>query len=195
MKIRPLYIVIAVVVLLGAWMMTGYNGFISSQQSVKTAWAQVETTYQRRFDLIPNVVSTVQGSADFEQGTLTAVTQARTQWQQAGSVSGKVAAAEQFDSALSRLLVTVEAYPTLQSTQAFRDLITELEGTENRIAVARRDYNTAVQEYNVRVMRFPARILAGLFGFSAETMFEATPGAEVAPKVNFGSAASQAFSS
>lgn len=185
MSSRIKYIIGGVAILAVLWIWTGYNGLISSKAAVDGAWAQVETQYQRRFDLVPNLVSTVKGAAAFEQDTFTAITEARSQWQSAGDRTGKVQAASGFDSALSRLLVTVEAYPQLQATQAFRDLMTQLEGTENRISVARRDYNLAVQEYNVLVMRFPRNLLASLFGFDAETMFAADEGAETAPSVNF----------
>ena len=180
-----LYGVIAVVVLLVLWVFSGYNSLVTQRQNVDTAWSNVETVYQRRFDLVPNLVSTVRGAADFEQQTLTAVTEARTQWQNAGSRGEQVAAAGEFDSALSRLLVTVEAYPQLQATQAFRDLMTQLEGTENRISTERRDYNEAVRDYNLTVKRFPGVILASMFGYDAEPGFEASEGAETAPSVNF----------
>lgn len=182
---KILYVVLGIVAVLVLWVWTGYNGLISSKAAVEGAWAQVETQYQRRFDLVPNLVSTVKGAAQFEQETFTAITEARSQWQAAGSRSEQITAASGFDSALSRLLVTVEAYPQLQATQAFRDLMTQLEGTENRISTARRDYNTAVQSYNVRVARFPSNILAGVFGFAPETMFSADEGADKAPAVNF----------
>lgn len=178
-------VIIGIAVLLVGWLWSGYNGLVSAKGQVEGMWAQVETQYQRRFDLVPNLVSTVKGAADFEQDTLTAVTNARTQWQSASSREGQIAAAGQFDSALSRLLVTVEAYPQLQATQAFRDLMTQLEGTENRIAVARKDYNDAVRDYNVRIRRFPTNLLAGMFNFSEETFFDAAPGSETAPSVNF----------
>lgn len=178
-------IIIAVVVILVGWVWLGYNGLVSSKAAVEGAWANVETQYQRRFDLVPNLVSTVKGAAAFEQETFTAVTAARSQWQSAPTRGAKITAASGFDSALSRLLVTVEAYPQLQATQAFRDLMAQLEGTENRIAVARRDYNGAVQSYNVRVVRFPSNILASAFGFATETMFSADDGAEKAPAVSF----------
>ena len=186
MKIRPLYILLIVAVLLGAWLWSGYNGFIASRESVNAAWSQIQTQEQRRFDLIPNVEETVRGAAGFEQQTFTEIAQARSAWQSAGTREGQIGAARSFDSALARLLVTVENYPQLTATKQFSDLITELEGTENRIAVARRDYNEAVRAYNVGVMRFPSNILAGLFGFDAQPMFEAVPGAADAPKVNFG---------
>lgn len=182
---KVLYIVLGVLAVLVLWVWTGYNGLISSKAAVEASWAQVETQYQRRVDLVPNLVSTVKGAAAFEQETFTAITEARSQWQGAASRGEKITAAGGFDSALSRLLVTVEAYPQLQATQAFRDLMTQLEGTENRISVARRDYNMAVQSYNVRVARFPSNLLAGVFGFGPEKLFSAQEGAENAPAVNF----------
>ena len=184
------YVVIGVVVLAAFWLLGVYNGLVPLKENVNTAWAQVETQYQRRFDLVPNLVSTVKGAAAFEQETLTQVTAARTQWMQAGSREDQITAAGNFDSALSRLLVTVESYPQLQATQAFRDLMTQIEGTENRISVARMDYNNAVRDYNVRVRRFPAALFAGLFGFAPEEPFGSLPGAENAPSVNFDNNAS-----
>ncbi len=187
MKSRTtLYIWLGILVILVAWVWTGYNGLVTAQMGVNGAWGQVETDYQRRMDLIPNVISTVKGSANFEKSTLLAVTEARTKWMSAGSINDKVTAAQNFDSSLSRLLVTVEAYPQLQSTQSFRDLTTELEGTENRISVARRDFNDAVSSYNVRVVRFPGNILARLFGFAPQNFFKADQGAAKVPTVNFG---------
>lgn len=187
-KISPWIIVLAFVVLISLWAISSYNGFVTAKGNVDNQWAQVETQYQRRVDLVPNLVSTVRGAANFEQETFTEVTQARSAWAQANTVgdrAGEIQAAANFDSALSRLLVTVEAYPQLQATQAFRDLMTQLEGTENRIAVARKDYNDAVFSYNVRVRRFPGRLAAGIFGFAPEQSFEAAPGSDVAPVVDF----------
>ena len=173
-------------VLLALWVFSGYNGLIAQREDVDNSWRQVETQYQRRFDLIPNLVSTVKGAASFEQETLTAVTNARTQWMSAGGDrAAQVGAAQGLDSALSRLIATVESYPQLQATQAFRDLMTQLEGTENRIATARRDYNDVVRDYNVRVKRFPGNLLAGLFGFDAEPGFQATEGSDQAPVIDF----------
>jgi len=177
--------IIILLVLFGLWIWSGYNGLITARENVNTQWAQVETQYQRRFDLVPNLVSTVQGAADFEQETYIAVTAARTQWQQAGTRGEQIAAASGFESALARLLVTVENYPNLQATQAFRDLMTQLEGTENRIAVARRDYNNEVRNYNLVTKRFPRNVLAGYFGFTPEEFFESTEGSDVAPVVEF----------
>jgi len=181
-----LYIVLILVALAALWVWASFNSLIRSQESVKNAWAQVETTYQRRIDLVPNLVNTVKGSADFEQSTLTAVTQARTQWLAAPTRQDKLAAAQGMESALARLLVSVEAYPQIQSTQAFKDLMTQLEGTENRINQARRDYNDAVKEFNIAVRVFPRNVIAGLFGFDQEKPFEAAAGSETAPVVDFG---------
>lgn len=177
--------IVVVIALLGVWGVGGYNALVTERQNVDTQWSQVETQYQRRFDLVPNLVSTVRGAANFEQETLTAVTNARTQWMDAGSRAEQVEAAGSFDSALSRLLVTVEAYPQLQATQAFRDLMTQLEGTENRIATARRDYNEVVRTYNLTVRRFPGAILANIFGYDPEPGFEAAEGSSSAPTVDF----------
>lgn len=187
-KISPWYIVLGVVVILGLWLVASYNALVTAKGNVDRQWAQVETQYQRRVDLVPNLVSTVKGAANFEQETFLQVTEARSAWAQAKTVgdrSQQIAAASSFDSALSRLLVTVEAYPQLQATQAFRDLMTQLEGTENRIAVARKDFNDSVFSYNVRVQRFPGKLAAMLFGFAPENSFDAAPGSEVAPVVDF----------
>lgn len=186
MKGLSSFVVVAgIAVVAGVFLWSSYNGLVTANESVDAAWAQVETQYQRRFDLIPNLVNTVQGAADFEQETFTQVTQARTQWQNADTRPEQIAAAGSFDSALSRLLVTVENYPQLQATQAFRDFMVQLEGTENRIATARRDYNESVRSYNVRIKRFPTNMVAGMFGFDAATFFEAAAGTDVAPSVQF----------
>lgn len=179
------HIIILLVVLLLGWVWTGYNGFVSAHEAVDGSWAQVETQYQRRIDLIPNLVSTVKGAAAFEKDTFVEVTEARTKWMNAGTRGEKVRAASGMEGALARLMLTFENYPTLQATQAYRDLMTQLEGTENRIAVARRDYNDIVRIYNVRVKRFPALVLAQAFGFGPEEFFEAEEGSDVAPDVNF----------
>ncbi len=187
-KISPWYIVIAILVVLGIWLGSSYNGFVTAKGAVDNQWAQVETQYQRRVDLVPNLVSTVKCAANFEQQTFVQVTEARSAFAQAKTVGDRgqlIAAANNFDSALSRLLVTVEAYPQLQATAAFRDLMTQLEGTENRIATARKDFNDSVFTYNVKVNRFPGKLAASLFGFAPETPFEAQPGSDVAPAVDF----------
>lgn len=184
-KSGVLLVIIGIVVVVGVWMAGGYNSLVSQSEQLDAQWNQVETQYQRRVDLIPNLVSTVSGAANFEQETLTAVTEARTRWLNASGREEQVDAAQDVQSALSRLLVTVESYPQLQATQAFRDLMVQLEGTENRVATARRDYNLAVQSYNLTVRRFPGNILAGIFGFDVAEGFEADEGAEDAPSVSF----------
>ncbi len=172
-----------------------YNSLVDAEERVEQAWANVETQYQRRADLIPNLVNTVKGAADFERGTLEAVTNARARatsinltaddLTDPAKVQAFMEAQNQLGSALGRLLVVAENYPQLRATEAFRDLQAQLEGTENRINIARRDYNEAVRAYNTKVRRFPASIIAGLFGFERRTPFEAAPGSEKAPTVDF----------
>ncbi len=172
-----------------------YNSLVTQDENVEAVWANVETQYQRRADLIPNLVNTVKGAAEFERETLESVTNAR-----ANATSIKLTADDltdpakmqafqqaqsQLTGALSRLLAVAENYPQLQATQAFRDLQAQLEGTENRITVARRDYNGAVQSFNTQVRRFPTNILAGMFGFDRRTPFEADAGSDQAPTVEF----------
>lgn len=191
MKKVPVWlIVLGVVVILGLWLMGVYNGLVSAQGNVDNAWAQVEVQYQRRADLIPQLVSTVEGAADFESSTLQAVTEARTNWlnvsqDSEASINDQIAASNQFDSALSRLLVTVESYPTLTATENFQTLQSQLEGTENRVSVARKDFNDAATTYNIKVRRFPTNIIAGMFGFEKYDLFEASEGSENAPEVDF----------
>lgn len=182
--------VLGVVVILALWLVSSYNGLVTKDGAVQNKWAQVEVDYQRRADLIPQLVSTVQGAADFEQSTLTAVTEARTNWLNTQSdpnatVNDQMAASTQMDSALSRLLVSVESYPTLTATEGFQTLQSQLEGTENRIAVSRMDYNTVATEFNVTIRRIPTNFVAGLFGFTAYTLFESDEGSSSAPDVNF----------
>ena len=174
-----------------------YNSLVAEEETVNEAWGNVETTYQRRADLIPNLVNTVKGAAEFEQETLESVTNARTRATpitlSADDLSDPAKlqqfqeAQAQLGGALGRLLLVSENYPQLRATEAFRDLQTQLEGTENRINVARTRYNEAVRTYNTKVRSFPAAIFAGMFGHSARPAFEADPGAEQAPTVDFGS--------
>jgi LemA protein len=171
----------------------GYNTLVSLQEGVDATWSQVENVYQRRADLVPNLVATVKGAADFERETLTAVTEARARvGQMSFDEAPDAAQLQQFQqaqdalsSALSRLLVVVERYPELTATQAFRDLQVQLEGTENRIAVERRRFNEAAQAYNTARRQFPTLITAKIFGFGEKAYFESSPGAEEAPKVEF----------
>lgn len=184
--------VIAVVLFLT--LKNNYNNMVTMDESVTSAWAQVENQYQRRADLIPNLVNTVKGYADFEQETLTAVINARAQATSVTvdpsnltpeAVANYQQAQEGLTSALSRLLVTVERYPDLKANEQFQQLQVQLEGTENRIAVERRNFNQEVQAYNTSIRRFPQNIIAGLFGFDQKGYFEATAGAENVPEVNF----------
>lgn len=169
-----------------------YNLMVSQDEAVKAAWSQVENQYQRRSDLIPNVVNTVKGYASHEQETLTAVVEARAQATQVkvdptdpASMQAYVEAQGAVTSSLSRLLVTVEAYPDLKADALFVDLMHQLEGTENRIAVARMDYNETVRRFNTQIRQFPDVFFASRFGFKAYAYYEAKEGTEEAPAVNF----------
>lgn len=186
---------LAVVLVVGLLVGGVYNRLVGLNEGVDSAWAQVENVYQRRADLIPNLVETVKGAADFEQSTFREVTEARARASQivmSPELMNDPARFRQFQQAqgelsgaLSRLLVTVENYPQLTATQAFRDLQSQIEGTENRIAVERRRFNEAVQGYNTAIRVFPASMMAGVFGFRAKAFFEADAGADRAPKVEF----------
>ena len=179
----------------GMWTVGSYNGQVGRNENVSKAWAQVESQYQRRFDLIPNLVETVKGSAKFEKETLTAVVDARSRVGSMNvdkSVLNDPAAFKKFEdaqaglsSALSRLMVVVEKYPDIKSTQGFRDLQVQLEGTENRIGVARKDFNDAAQEYNTAIKIFPGALVAGFGGFKERPYFSAAPAAAQAPAVKF----------
>ena len=170
-----------------------YNHLVELEEGVDTAWSQVENVYQRRADLIPNLVETVKGAAAFEQDTFTAVAEARSKVNEiniegipdAAQMQQFQAAQDGLSSALSRLLVTVERYPELNATQAFRDLQAQLEGTENRISVERKRFNEAVQSYNTARRQVPTNLYAMAFGFDEKTYFAATPGSEEPPKVEF----------
>ena len=194
-----LVLVLLVAGLCVLWGVGIYNGLIAGEERVTEAWAQVETTYQRRADLIPNLVSSVKGAADFEQETLNQVVEARSRVGQVqvdnpGELINDPAAFARFQaaqdglsSALQRLLVVVERYPELRAVAAFQDLMVQLEGTENRINVARTRFNEAAREFNVRLRRFPARWLVEALGweFEPKVYFEAQAGADEAPVVSF----------
>jgi len=180
-------IIIVLVVIAVIYLFTSYNGLVSAQETYTAQWSQVENQYQRRFDLIPNLVGAVQGAMKQETAVFGAIADARTRYagaQASGSQAEKVAATTQVESALSRLLVVMENYPTLKSIDTVQNLQVQLEGTENRVVVERQKYNTTVQTYNLKVKRFPGMIFAKVFGFDAEAYFEATTGAETAPQVN-----------
>lgn len=186
---------LALIAIVGYSAMGSYNGFVSLDEDVDGQWANVETQYQRRFDLIPNLVATVKGVAEFEQETLTAVTEARASafnaMQAVGEGTGSIADFQQSNLVLGRamngLLGYSERYPELKANQNFSDLQAQLEGTENRIAVARKDFNASVKAYNGKVRRFPGSLWAGMFGFEQRDYFESVAGSEAAPTVDFGS--------
>lgn len=189
-----LVITIGIIAIAVMWCISGYNGLVSMDEGVQNKWADVETQYQRRADLIPNLVNTVKGYAAHEKETLESVVKARSE-----ATSVKIdpsnMTAEQMaqyqnaqngvTSALSKLLLVVEKYPDLKANHNFQELQSQLEGTENRIAVARRDYNAVAKEYNTAVRKFPKNILAGMFGFEKKEYFEAQEGSEAAPEVKF----------
>jgi LemA protein len=186
---------IALAVIAGFMVMSSYNRLVNLQQATDAQWAQVQNVYQRRADLVPNLVSTVSGAANFEKSTLEAVTNARasvgrvqlpsTAPTDPAQLAAFQQAQGQLGSALSRLLVVSEQYPDLKATANFRDLQSQLEGTENRIAVERARFNEVVQAYNTAIRQFPAVILAGMFGFTQRPYFTATAGSETPPKVQF----------
>lgn len=189
-----LIVIGAMILLLGGCGCSGYNGLVQKDQNVKGKWANVESDYQRRADLIPNLVNTVKGAANFEQETLTQVVEARAKATQTTvdvndlspeKIAEFQKAQGQLSGAIGRLLVTVEKYPELKATQAFINLQAQLEGTENRIKVSRNDFNTAVQDYNTSVKTFPMVLFSGMFGFKEKGFFAAEAGSEKAPTVDF----------
>ncbi|MFH1387378.1 MAG: LemA family protein [bacterium] len=178
--------ILAVVVLVGFWLVGMYNGLVGKDQMVKQSWAQVESQLQRRYDLIPNLVETVKGYATHERELLENITKARSAWAGAQSGEQKVAAANQVEGFLGRLMVVMENYPQLKASENFRALQDELAGTENRVAVARMRYNDSVQEYNMMARSFPTTMFVNMFGFSKEkAFFESVKEAKEAPKVKF----------
>ncbi len=187
---------VLLVVAVGLGGCRAYNGLVAKSQEVDKQWAQVENVYQRRADLIPNLVNTVSGAANFEKSTITEVTAARASVGQLKITPGQApstaeqlkqfqAAQDGLSSALSRLLVVVEKYPDLKATANFRDLQSQLEGTENRITVERQRFNEVVQSYNTSVKQFPNVVFAGMFGYQTRPYFQAAPGSDKAPKVEF----------
>lgn len=187
-------VIVAVVVVVGIFFYSTYNGFVTKDEAVKTAWSNVETQYQRRADLIPNLVNTVKGYAEHEKSTLDEVVEARAkamsfQISSDDLTPEKMAefqrAQSQVGSALGRLIAVAESYPDLKANQNFLELQAQLEGTENRIAVSRKEFNEVVNSYNVAIRRFPANIVAGMFGFDQKARFAAAEGAQTAPTVAF----------
>ncbi|MBS6886304.1 LemA family protein [Clostridium paraputrificum] len=178
-------IVLAVILVIAIPIVGSYNSLVNLEQTVNKAESNIDTQLQRRSDLIPNLVNTVKGYASQEKDIFTDIANARSKLAGATSVTEQADADSQLSNALSRLLVVVERYPDLKSNQNFRDLSVQLEGTENRIAVARQDYNTAVTNYNAKRRRFPTTIISSLFGFQEKPLYKASAGATDVPSVDF----------
>lgn len=194
MKRTGLLVVLGILVILVFWGCNGYNGLVKQDEAVKKAWGNVQTEYQNRSDLVGNLVNTVKGAANFEQNTLTAVVEARAKATSVNinadnltpeKIAEFQAAQSQLTGSLSRLMATVEAYPTLKATEGFMKLQSQLEGIENNIKNSRKQFNDQVQVYNTKVRSFPMNILGGMFGFKEKGMFEADKGAEKKVDVNF----------
>ncbi|MEJ7627710.1 MAG: LemA family protein [Ferruginibacter sp.] len=192
MKRSGLLILLAIVVVLGFLGCNSYNGLITADQSVKKSWSNVETNYQRRTDLYSSVIRTIEGSANFEKSTLREVLEARSKATSVqvniddpASLAAYQQAQAQLQGSFSKLLAVVEAYPDLKTTTAFRDFQTQIEGTENRINIARQDYNRVVENYNLIVKRFPNNIFAGIFGYKEKPFYKSDVGTEKAPDINF----------
>ncbi len=194
MKNKGLWIILGIIAVVVIWAISGYNSLVSNEENVSNAWANVESAYQRRSDLIPNLVNTVKGYAEHEKTTLQEVVEARSKATSINidaatatpeQMQEWMAAQQEVGSALGRLIAVSESYPTLRANENFLALQTQLEGTENRIKTERDRYNKAVKEFNVKIRRFPTNILASMFGFERREMFEAEAGAEKAPEVKF----------
>lgn len=181
---KPWFWALIVIVVIAIWLIGAYNSFVTLSQAIDNQWAQVETQYQRRIDLIPNLVNTAKGYMQFEQSLLTEITTLRSQWMATTSVDDKVNIGNALDSALGRLIAVYENYPQLQSVTPVASLMDELAGTENRIAVERMRFNDRVREYNTAILLFPSNIVAGAFGFHQRPYFESQEGADVVPTVN-----------
>lgn len=192
--LKTILIIVGIVIILGAMFVKPYNKMVQKDEGCSKAWANVENAYQRRMDLIPNLVKTVEGAANYEKGTLTEVIEARAKATSVQvdpsnlteeSLAKFQAAQDQLSSALSRLMVVVERYPELKANQNFLELQAQLEGTENRIAVERGKFNETVNDYNSYIRRFPNNIIAGIFNFDKKGYFKAAEGADKAPDVEF----------
>jgi LemA protein len=178
-------VVVAVIILLIVWGVTSYNSLISKNEAITAQWAQVDTQLQRRFDLIPNVVAATKGIANQEKEVFTEIAEARTRYAGATTIDEKAAAASSVESSLGRLLVITENYPTLQSSQSFRDITVSLEGSENRISVERMKYNELVGSFNASIKRFPGSIVREIAGLNNRTYFEVSEEATKVPTVDF----------
>lgn len=178
-------IILAIVVILAVYVIGSYNSLVTLNVAADAQWQQVETQYQRRFDLIPNLVESVKGIMKQEQEVFTAIADARTRYSGASTANEKALAAGQVESALGRLLVITENYPQLKSSETVQSLMSQLEGTENRVSTERMRFNKNVESYNLKVMRFPSSVIASVFGFENRAYFEAVDGAETVPEVKF----------
>lgn len=181
----PIGIIVIILVVIALLFIPKYNSLVTAEENVDSKWAQVENQLQRRYDLIPNLVESVKGYANHEQEVIANITEARAQMGSASSPEEQAVANDALTGALSRLLVVVENYPNLKADANFRQLMDELSGTENRLAVAREDYNNEVQQFNKHVKRFPGNLMAGMFGFEQKEYFKATAGADKAPSIDF----------
>ena len=187
------YIIGAIIILLGLWMVVTYNGLVKKDEKVKLQWNEVQNTYQRRLDLIPPLLNIVKGGADYEQTTLRKIIEARsaaasvnvTATPTAERFARQTAAQDQLATSTNRLMITVEKYPELKGTKSFLDLQTQLEGTERRIKVARKDFNVAMADYNSSVRSFPTKLAAGILGFSPRNGFEAEQGSDKSVEIKF----------
>ncbi|KKT25382.1 MAG: LemA protein [Parcubacteria group bacterium GW2011_GWA2_43_9b] len=180
---KSLIILLVVVLIIGGYAWSFYNGLVKQSQVIDGQWAQVENQFQRRFDLIPNLVASVKGAMSQEQKVFSDITDARTKYSGAQTINDKAAAASEVESALAKLLVIMENYPQLKSVETVQTLMAQLEGAENRVAVERGRFNEFVRDYNTRVTQLPGKWIAPMFGFSPKAYFEAAKGAEVAPEV------------
>lgn len=187
----PIGIIVIILVVLSFLFIPKYNSLVTAEEGVDSKWAQVENQLQRRFDLIPNLVESVKGYTNHEKEVIASITDARTQMGSAQSPKEQAAANDALNGALSRLLVVVENYPNLKADANFRQLMDELAGTENRLAVAREDYNNEVQAFNKAVKRFPGNLIAGMFGFEQKEYFKAATGAEKTPSIDFSGSGKQ----
>jgi LemA protein len=184
-KNRKTVWIVGIIVVLVLWFVSGYNGFVKKGASIDNQWAQVENQLQRRFDLIPNLEATVKGVTKQEKDVFGMIAEARSKYAGATTTDAKAKAAGEYESAIARLLVITENYPTLQSSSAFRDLMTSLEGTENRISVERMKYNDFIKAYDVSRKTFPSSIIASIFGFGPREYFQVSEVAKQNPKVDF----------
>ncbi len=185
MNKKLIIVIVAILVVIAGYTAVTYNSLVTLNVDADAQWKQVETNYQRRFDLIPNLVESAKGVMKQEQVVFTAISDARTRYSGASNVNDKAIAAGQIESALSRLLVIVESYPSLKSSETVQSMMSQLEGTENRISVERMRFNDSVKLYNLKVMKVPSSIIASIFGFKERSYFEAVKGAEQAPQVKF----------